>query len=395
MELPWTQKAYDSGVPVQTPFDRLVQALQPFLVVLFGVMTLLTANPIGFSREGAVRLVLCLVCVVLMLTVRVPDRIIDPRARRVIATVAGISAGALLGLTGQGWGGAFAYMVGVHSGVRFPARTAIAIVTASVGTGVVVALIWGRTDSTPWWTPIIVFAALIPGMTRRTRLLTLEAAHEVVVQTKRAAESAAESRALAERAAIARDIHDVLAHSLSGVNMQLSLAEALFDSGRPEPGRVAVRTAQRLVVDGLAEARVAVQTLRGDTVDPVEAIGRLTTGPDETWSVTGTPYPLPSRAVHALVRTAQEAVTNARRHAPGAALRLHLVFADDRVVFTARNGPGSGAGAGEGSGLGLVGMRERAAGVDATLDAGPVPADDPDQPGGWLVRWELPRRQED
>ncbi len=393
MDVPWSAKVYDSGVPVQTRWDRLVQTAQPLLVLLFGAMTLLTTHPLGLTGGGLIRLILCVACMALMLTVRIPDRYVSPRRRMGIATLAGICAGALIGLVGQGWAGTFSYMVAVHSGVRFTARIAIQIVTVCVFTGVVTILFWGPHDYA-WWTVLIVYAALVPGMTRRTRLLTLESAHQVVVQTRRAAASEAESRALAERAAIARDIHDVLAHSLSGVNMQLSLADALFESGQDGPARDAVRTAQKLVVSGLTEARAAVQTLRGDTVDPVDALGQLATGPNESFELVGEPAPLPSRRVHALVRIAQEAVTNARRHAPGAPLHLALDYSDEATVFTARNGQGEQAEAYEGSGLGLIGMRERAASVDAVLHTGPLPADDPDLPSGWLVRLELPYLRE-
>jgi signal transduction histidine kinase len=311
----------------------------------------------------------------------------------VIASVAAVVTGALMGLVGQGWAGTFAYMLGVHAGVRFPPRTAVRVVALCVVVGVLLSIGAGEAD-TPVWTNLLVVAALVPGMTRRTRQLTLAAANEVVEQTRRAGESEAASRALAERAAIARDIHDVLAHSLSGVNMQLSLADALFDAGEEERAREAVRIARHEVVTGLAEARAAVQTLRGDTIDPVEALQRLATGANETVDIAGTPYAVPGRVAHTLVRTAQEALTNARRHAPGAPVGLVLAYEPELVRLDVRNAAGSTS-TGEGSGLGLLGMRERAAQLDARVEAGPLPASDPELPGGWRVVLEIPSAAED
>ena len=393
----WELERYDSGVPRETQADRAMRVLQPFLALGFAVVAALVVRPIGLQGAGLARLIPLVLCTVLLLTVPISDRVIDLRHRAWIALAAAVPAGTLMGLDGQGWGGTFAYMVGAHAAIRFPFRLAVAVIGLEVGIAVAVQGAWGDGELTPWWTNLMVFLVLIPGMQRRTRELTLRAAHDVVVQTRRASESEAESRALAERAAIAREIHDVLAHSLSGVNMQLSLAEALFEADQPgqsERGRDAVRTAQRMVVTGLDEARAAVQTLRGDTIDPVEALGLLATGPAEEFTVAGTPYALPNRTVHTLVRVAQEATTNARRHAAGAPLELRLEYAARCVVLTAANGPraeGSGAEVRSGSGMGLVGMRERAAAAGGALDAGPIPADGSAMAGGWLVRLELPR----
>lgn len=381
----WELDRFGSGVPAETESDRALRILQPFLAVGFAIVAIAAIRPMGLTGAGGIRLLLIVACALLLLTIPIPDSVIRPRGRVVIATLVAVPAGLLMGLAGQGWGGTFAYMLGVHAGIRFPLRTAIRVISLDVGLGVVASLAWAHTPGNPWWANLLVYLGLIPGVTRRARQITLASAHEVVEQTHRAAALEAESRALAERAAIAREIHDVLAHSLSGVNMQLSLADALFDSGQEERGRQAVRTAQSLVVTGLDEARAAVQTLRGDTVDPVVAIGRMTTGDHESWSVVGTPYPLPSRAVHAVIRIAQESITNARRHAAGASLNVRLIYAADSVMLEVCNGPGQSDH--EGSGLGLVGMRERAASIDAVLDAGPLP----DGEGGWRVRLEIPR----
>lgn len=388
----WDIQTYESGIPRETEWDRAQRVLAPVLVIFFAVMMVI-AMPSSDGPVGLFRWVLIVGCAALLLTTPLPATVIDARTRLILASITAVLAGVLMGLGGQGWPATFSYMIALHAAIRFAPRVAVWVVGLNVAVAIVVQLAWGPVDITPWWTNLLVFLSLIPGMARYTRTQTFAAADEVVRQTRKAAESEAQSRVLAERTAIARDIHDVLAHSLSGVNMQLSLADALFDADRADEGRAAVRRARGMVVTGLEEARTAVQTLRGDSIDPVLAISGMVTGPLETLDVRGEPRELPGRHAHTLVRTAQESVTNARRHAPGARLDCVLEFGSGAVDFVASNGAAGSAGptgATEGSGLGLVGMRERAATIGAQLESGPLPADDPSHPGGWQVRLHIP-----
>ncbi len=383
---------YESGIPVETAWDRMVLRAQPVLTVAFAASTLAFVRPMavvdGMSAGGLARLLLVVGCTALLLTIRVPDRFIPTSYRPWIATAIAVFAGALMGLSGQGWAATFAYLLAVHAGFQYSARTALRIIALCVFVAVLVSHTSIATSDSPWWTNLLVFAALIPGMTRRTRRMTLASANEVVVQSRRAAASEAQSRAMAERASIARDIHDVLAHSLSGVNMQLSLADALFESGDVAAGRDAVRTAQRLVVDGLQEARSAMQTLRGDTIDSAETIARMVTGPQESVTIVGEPQQLPSSVAHALVRVAQESLTNARRHAAGAPVVITMRYAPDEIQLAVINAAPPTDAATEltstdGSGLGLVGIRERVDQVGGRADIGPDGA-------GWAVRVWIP-----
>ncbi len=388
MHWPRRRAAYDTGVPAATPGDLILEQLQPFLAVAFGLLALVTVHPLGATGKGLLQLGLIVVSTALMLTARMPDHLIWPSWRLPIATTAALTTGALMGLAGPGFSACLAYMVATHTGFRFPPRIALRVLSLAAALGVTCSLLAPH-HGNPWWGNFLVFAAVLPGMTRRARTLTFAAVDEMVRATQRAAASEAQSRALAERAEIARDIHDVLAHSLSGVSMQLSLAEALFDAGESERGRAAVHTARSLVVEGLDGARAAVSTLRGDTIDPVVAIQGIVGSPDDL-DIIGMPRPLPGPITHALVRTAQEATTNARRHAPGAIVRARLEYAAKRVGLEVRNAASDAPSQGGGSGLGLVGMRERAAGLGGTVTAGPLPMDDPEAPGGWLVTLEIP-----
>jgi signal transduction histidine kinase len=185
---------------------------------------------------------------------------------------------------------------------------------------------------------------------------------------------------LAERATIAREIHDILAHSLSAQVVHLEGARMLLvQDGAREQVLERVERAQRLARSGLEETRRALATLRGDAPAPDEALAALA---EEFRAATGRPCDLeiigPSRdltpaAGLAVVRTAQEALTNVRKHAPGARAVIRLRYAADGTELEVNDTGGGTVSAPmvEGAGYGLVGMRERAELIGGTLEAGP------------------------
>ncbi|MEY9964501.1 signal transduction histidine kinase [Streptacidiphilus sp. MAP12-16] len=199
------------------------------------------------------------------------------------------------------------------------------------------------------------------------RLLTQERA-------ARAAE--AESAALAERARIAREIHDVLAHSLSAQLVHLEAARLMLDAGADRAQlRERIVAARRMAQDGLAETRQALSALRGEFAPVSEFLESLARNEGAALTVEGEPRPLAAEAGVAVRRTVQEALTNARKHAPGAVCAIRLSYLDGTVELAVRNGAVEGRPMSElaesGSGLGLLGMRERAELLGGTLDAGP------------------------
>ncbi|MFJ8627266.1 sensor histidine kinase [Kitasatospora sp. NPDC093550] len=214
-------------------------------------------------------------------------------------------------------------------------------------------------------------------------------ARRLLVQERAARAAEAESAALAERARIAREIHDVLAHSLSAQLVHLEAARLMLerDTDR-EQIRERVVAARRMAQDGLAETRQALSALRGEFTPVGEFLVELTGREHAPLTVTGTPRPLAAEAGLAVRRTAQEAVTNVRKHAPGARCSVELRYLDDVVELEVRNTrPPRGESAGElaasGSGYGLLGMRERAELLGGTLLAGP-------EDGGWRVLLRVP-----
>ncbi|MFI9832946.1 sensor histidine kinase [Streptomyces sp. NPDC051913] len=204
---------------------------------------------------------------------------------------------------------------------------------------------------------------------------------------------AARRRADEERLRIARELHDVLAHSISVINVQAGVGLALLDSD-PEQARTALTTIKAASKEALGEVRQVLDTLRapGDVPRaPAPGLGRLPELVEQaartglTVAVEGEAPRLPPGTDLAAFRIVQEALTNVVRHSGSRHARVRL---DSRGGTALRlriddDGPATGADAG-GSGNGLAGMRERAAALGGTIEAGPRPD------GGFRVLAVLP-----
>lgn len=364
---------------------------QPLVALAISVAAVLTVRPLGWTGWPLVGGVLLAATIALTFVRSAPDRVLPPRSRLPSAAVGAVLAALLFGYDPGSMSQGFVCFMAVHSGVRFePAvAAALAAVEGVIAGGIL--LIRGEPDGVPWWLAIALAGTVVFGMLRRTRLRTLQATRDLVEQTRRAAAADLRAQQLSDRAELARDLHDVLAHSLSGVNMQLSMADALLDAGRTDEGRTAVQRARGMVVDGLTEARRAVQALRADTLELVPTLRAMIAADtaDEQLTVTGAGTRVSPQQVPQVVRIAQEALTNARRHAPGAAVRMVLDRQPNRLRLTVINGPARrDLDAGSGSGFGLVGMRERAGSIGARVTAEPVLTGE--YAGGWLVVLDVP-----
>jgi signal transduction histidine kinase len=181
----------------------------------------------------------------------------------------------------------------------------------------------------------------------------------------------------------------VLAHSLAAVSVNLQAAEGLLTAetlpkDHPELAKAieCVERAGTLTREGLATARRAILALRDDAAPLPDQLASLAAqyqaAGDATiqLTVTGEPRPLPGPAALVAYRTAQEGLTNARKHAPGQPVTLTLAFEPGQVAVTVEN-PLPPAGehgplAATGAGAGLTGLKERAALAGGTLDTGPA-----------------------
>jgi signal transduction histidine kinase len=193
-----------------------------------------------------------------------------------------------------------------------------------------------------------------------------------------------------ERSRIARDLHDVIAHSLTVSLLHVSSALLAVEHD-PEDAARALTDAERLTRQSLADVRATVGLLRSPDDDgrapPAPGVGDLprlvaelrAAQADVSLVVDGDLEELPATTGATVYRIVQESLTNAARHAPGASVRVRVAARDGHVdVSIESSGPPGG-----GSGMGLTSMRERAEAVGGTLRAGPDGA-------GWLVRASLP-----
>ncbi|WP_234539127.1 sensor histidine kinase [Streptomyces shenzhenensis] len=190
---------------------------------------------------------------------------------------------------------------------------------------------------------------------------------------------AARRRADEERLRIARELHDVLAHSISVINVQAGMGLALLDSD-PEQARSALTTIKAASKEALGEVRQVLDTLRAPGAAPrapAPGLGRLPELVEQaaatglTVEVTGEPPRLPPGADLAAFRIVQEALTNVVRHSGSRHARVRLEHGAGKLRLRIDDdGPATGADAG-GSGNGLAGMRERAAALGGTIEAGP------------------------
>ncbi|MFE0384273.1 sensor histidine kinase [Streptomyces bungoensis] len=205
---------------------------------------------------------------------------------------------------------------------------------------------------------------------------------------------AARRRADEERLRMARELHDVLAHSISVINVQAGMGLALLDSD-PAQARAALTTIKAASKEALGEVRQVLDTLRAPGAAPrapAPGLGRLDELAEQaaaaglTVEVAGEPPELPPGTDLAAFRIVQEALTNVVRHSGSRHARVRLENAAGRLRLRIDDdGPATGADTG-GSGNGLAGMRERAAALGGTIEAGPRPD------GGFRVLAELPLR---
>ena len=314
-----------------------------------------------------------------------------PDGQRLVALIVA-AAGTCLLTAVQPDSAAFAgiYYVVVIAGMRLD-RT-LGLVVAGVTLAAVVAVMALTGDTANGSIPGLVLSVvpwfLIMRLVRR--LLERGREAEALVEELRESRAAhAESVALAERSRVARDMHDVLAHSLSALALQLEGARLLARDRGSDPEVVdAIERAHHLAAGGLAEARQAIAALRGDELPGPERLPALAEAFADSsdagceLTVTGEPRELSSEARLALYRTAQEALTNVRRHSAADRVEIALRYADDGTTLVVQDhGPGAPVAVGPpgdrvagaaGGGYGLTGMRERAELLGGRLSAEPT-----------------------
>ncbi len=361
-----------------------------WISVLIVVVGWFGVRPLGLQGEHLVVVLLLVVTSAFQLARHLPPARVPQRFVLPLFLCWMLVACALLVLRSQTVAPMYAYVLTGYAGYRLPLRSALSVaLSAGVLCAVGLRIAEARhLETWPWLIGLTVALPVFLGMANRSRDQAVTSAIEAARSAQRAAEAEAREQALTERARISRDIHDVLAHSLTGVSMQLELSEMLLDDGDVERARASISKAHSMVREGMTEARRAVTALRSETLPLRQTLEGQFAGAGQV-RVEGSPIELPTDAAQAVVRTAQEALTNARRHAPGAPIEVTLRYSRAGVELQVDNGPALGAGsAPTGSGMGLIGMRERAALLAGSAEAGPL-LDDL-MVGGWRVLLRLP-----
>jgi signal transduction histidine kinase len=283
---------------------------------------------------------------------------------------------ALIALQPEGIAFGLIYYIVIVSAVRLELAPAALISGLAVIGGCVVL---GERAEAPVGAIISITASIIPWFLVMRLLGQIDSGRqraEGLVEELRDSRAAhAESAALAERGRMARDMHDVLAHSLSGLALQLEGARLLARDRETDPEVVdSIERAHHLAADGLAEARDAIAALRGEALPGPERLQHLADAyPGAArLTVTGTPRELGSEARLAVYRAAQEALTNVLRHSAADRVELSLAYEPDGTRLVVQDfGPGEPVTVGAaGGGYGLTGMRERAELLGGRLSAG-------------------------
>jgi signal transduction histidine kinase len=245
---------------------------------------------------------------------------------------------------------------------------------------------------------LLVAIPLLAAQAIRTHRSNVALLTERLELAERARETEAERRAEQERMRIARELHDVVAHTLTEINVQAGAAAEHAGVGG---ARDALERIERTSHGAIGELRAILGVLRKVEQDADHAVPPRTptpgivninelvdrareTGLDVELEVTGIePGRVSDAASLAAYRIVQESLTNARRHAPGAAVRVNLEFNASDLELAIENAPSAAPNGSSGVGVGIAGMRERALAIGGTLNATPSAT-------GFLVRAVLP-----
>jgi signal transduction histidine kinase len=350
------------------------------LAVLYGVAQRLSGQPRDAQLAAA-----CLVASAAAAwcgwIVAGPDR--HPRLALVSLAAVGAFGGAVTAFTPIGL--VFPALAGLGAGLAFDIPVAPAVTIVGPLAGAVAIGVAGGSGIVIACGFATALAGFVVGAARReeqhrTRQITL-----LAVEQQRAAAQEARAEMLAERNRLAREVHDVLAHTLGAVSIQLEALDGfLSEAGADARTRDSVHKIRRLVVGGLAETREAVRALRGKPISLADQFKVLASDHEAELNILGPPRPLPPELSLALYRAAQEALTNAAKHAPGGPARITVEFGPGQVTLIVANdctGTPSPLSA-SGGGYGLQGIRERVQLLGGQCQAGP----DGD---GWTVRVEV------
>jgi signal transduction histidine kinase len=232
-----------------------------------------------------------------------------------------------------------------------------------------------RRESDAAWLHFLLVAGWLAGILAISEVV--RARRDQVLDRRRAAEEEEQRRAGEQRLELAQELHDVLAHNISLINVQASVALHLLDE-QPEQARPALTSIKEASHEALGELRTALDVLRRGEAAPRSPSPRLADLPALIDNVRasgltidveqdGEPPTLSAPVELAAYRIVQEALTNVTRHAGASHVCVRLGYDDGVRIEVTDDGVGGAAEPGKG----ITGMRERAAALGGTVDAGP------------------------
>jgi len=293
-----------------------------------------------------------------------------------------LSSALLAGLQPSGAGDVGVFMAVSAGGFRLPVRVSASVAVLAVAAiALALGLPGGHSVGAIVSTELGVVAFYVVSRSARRLQESNERSRLLVRELEETRAAQAQSAVLAERQRLAREMHDVLAHSLSGLALNLESARLLAEStGADDKVSDSIDRAHQLARTGLDEARRAIGMLRDDALPGPERLSALATeleasgGVACSFIVEGDERDLGPEGWMTLYRVTQEAVTNIRKHSNAERAEVRLTYEPDGTRLTVEDFvPARGPPVlSDGSGYGLTGMRERAELLGGTLTARPT-----------------------
>jgi signal transduction histidine kinase len=385
----------DTGLVLQ----KLNWAAASVALAVVGVSTF--TQPFGRTRNMVSEVTAFAIAVLVLALWTATDR--SPALRARLAGLLPFAWGAMAVTCGcaalTSSGGPFsllAAMATVGAGNVF----SLAVAGTITGAGVLAVGSVGLAFGVPAWEvffyPLVLVLGLLFGRLERGYRLQAEQSAALLANAGQLRQEQSRSATLDERNRIAREIHDLLAHSLGALGVQIEAAQAVLTDQRDiDRALELLGYARRMATSGLNETRQALHALRAGTPPLPEALAGLSSdhqrryGAQVSFEVTGEPRTLSADAGLALTRTAQESLVNTAKHAPHQPVEVHLDYHEGRtalIVVSPLPGHTHSRPALEtvNGGYGLTGMRERLLLIDGSLHAGP-------RDGNWVVTAQVPQ----
>jgi signal transduction histidine kinase len=379
----------------QERLHRQRRSLRPlgWAVLLVVVLGSANSHPVPglHGKAAAVTVALSVFAATLLVAIRdgFPERSIELQAA-VIAAM-GVAGVAIAGLQLKGATGVAAAVSVFMAITRLPFNAGVAIAGAvTVALGAVTALAGSSSSAVAAGMLVTVLLGVVAQFLKQSRD-SQDRTEILLSQLSDARDEQARAAAIAERSRIASELHDVLAHALSGAAIQLQGARKLAEREHAQlPLSESIDRASELVKGGLANARQAVGALRGDALPTLAQLPALIDSYkadmnlDVTLRIEGDARTVPTDPGLALYRAAQEALTNVARYAPSACTTVTVRYEPDRTTMTVDNGVSAAPPRqGMGGGHGLQGLHERIERAGGTISAGATS-------DGWRVEIVVP-----